>query len=489
LKRKKYIVIILLTAILTFHFLNNFIWLKKDNSISGVDAYWHFIEIIKFQLAFRRIFHSSLPFFGKIAQLFSTFKRWPTMNWPPFYYLVSSLINPGHFYMLRLRLYANFIFYFILVLSTYFFGKKCFNRRVGLLASFLVSFYPSICAFSRQCGLDFPLTGLTALCVCLLVYSEDFSKINYSLLFGLSLGISTLVKLQVIFFLSAPLVYSIIRIFSKERKEKPRSLLNLILGLILAWLLFSLYWGFKLKDMIMDFYNQAFFLYPLYSGRQHVFGTQGVPIFSLKNFTFYPAYLPYLSSLYLFGLFILGLIMFLRGQNRLKAFFLSSLLVPCFILTFISVKWGRYEMPLLIFTAIISAWAVDNLESKYLKRIVTVGLLFYCVGMCLSSSWGWAGNYNFSLLQDIWTQPPYRPEPYDYIEEMRKEGVIVPIEDDLVRGKEVRIWFRGHVEELIGSLYLFFQDYIFDDKIAIKEWHGRFAFCRWGLHNHRQILL
>ena len=481
---KSYLITILLIAILFFHFLNNLLWLRIDNSVLRVcDGGWQMIEAIKFQVLSKRILNSGFSFLMEAQQLLYLFRAWPLTNWPSFIYFLSSLINPNHFSFFRTRLYINFIFYFLLIVSTYFLGKKCFNQRVGLKAAFLVSFYPAIYAFSRQFGLDFPLTSLTALCLCLLVYSENFSKRNYSLLFGLSLGIATLVKLQIMFFILTPLLYSIFKMFSKENKEELKSFANLILSFLFAYFLFSLYWGVKLKATFINFYEHAFFLYPFYKGE--IVGANEnmkIPIFSLRNITFYLRVLINHSSLCLFVLFTFALIFFLLNKkNKWHNFFFLSLLISYFILTFISVKWSRYALPILIFMAIISAWWLDNLKFKYLRIIISTGLVFYCIRVYLLSSWM---VYDYFPIPDQFIQPrisdigmfdafyPHSqpPDPHNYIEELKRKGVISHIENKLKNGSIIKIKFGGDsVENPILFLYLYFQDYILNKKIYIQR--------------------
>ena len=475
--RKKHLVVIILLGILLFHFFNNFIWLKKDNRIDGPDSGWHLIESVKFYLAFKKILYSTESFFAKTEHSIQAFGHWPTGNWPPLIYFLSALINPHEFSLFRIRMYLNFIFYILLILSTYFLGKKCFNRRVGLIAAFLISFYPAVCAFSRQFGLDFPLFCLTATCVCLLVYAENFSKRGYSLLFGLSLGIAMLVKLQILFFLLMPLLYIISSIFSEKNSEKLKAILNLILSLTVAFILFYLYWGNKLGFIFSNFYEHAFTLYPFYTGkRTPALGPSTIPVFSLRNITFYLEGLLYYVSLFPFILFVCALVAILVSKNKWRLFFLLSLLVPYFIITFISVKWTRYALPLLVFMAVITAWSIDSLRLRYLKVVILCALVFNSMRLCFFNSWTINRlpyvpcRFFQTTIKDSVFPRLYPPDPYDYTRELEKDGVIPHIEQGLRDGKKIRIEFGGDsVEVNVALLYIYFQDDIFNNRIDIRS--------------------
>ncbi len=472
LHKKKYFIILFLCVLLIFHFLNNFIWLNIDNNPGGVDTNWHLVESIKFQILFRGIIHSSYPLFTKVEQVFYLFRTWPTDNWPPFIYFLSALINPNYFYLFPTRLIINFIFFILLVISTYFLGKKCFNRKVGLLAAFLVSFYPSVYAFSRQFELDFPLTGLIALCVCLLIYSDGFSKSIYSLLLGLCLGIASLVKLQIMFFLFVPLIYSVLGIFSKDTQGRCKVLLNLVLSLALAYSISSLYWSVKAKYLLVNFYQHAFSLYPFFKGETPpILGLEKIPILSLKNLAFYPRYLLNHMSLPLLILFIFGLVKFLRIKIMWKNFFVLSLLVPYFIFTFLSVKWARYILPLLVFVAIISAWLIDNLKFKYkyLKAIVMAGLTIYCAGVYFLTSWSnrpWPHQL-FSLP----TEAPisHTPDSNNYLVKVVKSELVPRIQKQQKADGQIILGFTEPTICVVVQLYLCLQDSILNNKINIRR--------------------
>jgi hypothetical protein len=474
---KKHWVVIILLSILLFHFINNFIWLKKDNFIYGPDSSWHLIQAIKFQMEFKNILESQASFFTKTGQLIHTFRHWPTVNWPPLVYFLSALINPQEIHLFSLRLYINFIFFALLVLSTYFLGKKCFNRRVGLIAAFLVSFYPAVCAFSRQFQLDFPLLCLTSVCVCFVVYSENFSKRGYALLFGLSLGIATLEKLQIMIFLLVPLLYAVVGIFRQNKSEKFNGFLNLIFSSAIAFSLFLLYWGNRIGDRLASLHDHVLIYYPFYTNKTQLVCVAPIPILSLRTITFYLEGL--VSHVYLlpFLLFVGALTVLLFSKNKWRFFYLFSFLVPYFILSFISVKWTRYSLPLLVLMAVPSGWLIDSIKLRFIKILMLCLLVFYSVGIFLFCSWKLNTCYNFDTLNLFrFTLPDsafpglHPPATFDCTAELKKEGIISRIEQELRDGKTIKIAFSGdNVEETIVLLYFYFQDAIFKKRITIHN--------------------
>jgi hypothetical protein len=479
---KKHWVVIILLSILLFHFINNFIWLKKDNFIYGPDSSWHLIQAIKFQMEFKNILESQASFFTKTGQLIHTFRHWPTVNWPPLVYFLSALINPQEIHLFSLRLYINFIFFALLVLSTYFLGKKCFNRRAGLIAAFLISFYPAVGAYSRQFGLDFPLLALTSVCVCFLVYSENFSKRGYSLLFGLSLGMGTLVKLQIMFFLLAPLLYAMGGISRQNKGEKLNGFLNFIFSSAIAFGLFYLYWGNRVGSMLTNLHDQIFFSYPIYAAKTSLFLGASIPIFSLVNFVYYLEGL--LAHVYLlpFLLFICAMTVMFISKNQWRFFYLFSFLIPYFIISFISVKSTRYALPLLIFMAVLSGWLIDSIRLRYIKIITLCLLVFYSMNFYFFNSWTFE-KYVLVPRSFLGLTGPEmahsnlsQPYPCDYAGELKTAGIIPYIEQQVRKGKIIRIKFIGTtIEDLMALLFMYFQDSILKGKITMqREWATSF---------------
>ena len=111
----------------------------------------------------------------------------------------------------------NMLYYVILIIAVYFIGKKMLDKKTGLLAAFIVSFYPGICGMSRQFEHDFPATAMVALCISSLLYTEDFKNTKYSLLFGISLGLGIFFRGQTLFFMIGPIGYVFYRIFFRDK--------------------------------------------------------------------------------------------------------------------------------------------------------------------------------------------------------------------------------------------------------------------------------
>ena len=81
------------------------------------------------------------------------------------------------------------------IVLAFYFGKLLFNKKVGLIASFLLSFFPLDVVYSTKLGSDIPSAFFMALGVYFFLYSEIKSKHNIGYyLSGLFIGIGYLIR-------------------------------------------------------------------------------------------------------------------------------------------------------------------------------------------------------------------------------------------------------------------------------------------------------
>lgn len=115
--------------------------------------------------------------------------------------------------------------YFILlslgsVFISYLIGKELFNKKVGLIAAFLLAVFPLNIIYATQIGPDIPFQFLSALSVLFLIKSEKNQKMVYSILCGLLLGILYLFKSTIILLLPIFLFFVLINFYKSKIKFK-----------------------------------------------------------------------------------------------------------------------------------------------------------------------------------------------------------------------------------------------------------------------------
>lgn len=99
------------------------------------------------------------------------------------------------------------------IILIFHFGKLLFNEKIGLMAAFLMSFFPLDVAHATKLGSDIPSAFFMALGVYVFLYSEKKNKMRYGsgyLLSGLLIGIGYLIResaLIIALFFVAYIVY------------------------------------------------------------------------------------------------------------------------------------------------------------------------------------------------------------------------------------------------------------------------------------------
>lgn len=133
------------------------------------------------------------------------------------------------------------------IILIFYLGKIMFNEEIGLIASFLLSFFPLNVFYSTTLFPDLPSAFFTALSVFLFFKAEkNKSNLNY-LLAGLSVGIGYLMKelsaLILIFFI----------IFILYKKNFKKSHLLILLGFFMIFLFELFYYSIKTSNPLFRY--------------------------------------------------------------------------------------------------------------------------------------------------------------------------------------------------------------------------------------------
>ena len=195
-RRGGYLAGAVLLGLFVFHAVNNWLWAATNVTLMGWDRSSHLAKTLIYNDILRQI---------DLRTVFTAL-TWP-WNRPPLPFL--SVVS---FYRLfgtstDVALMSNCLFLGVLLGSVYGIGRMLYGRRAGLLAAFLVSFYPVLFSISRLSYVDYALTAMVALSVYLLLKTDGFRNRRWSLAFGLSVGLGLLTKWPFIAFAGAPIAY------------------------------------------------------------------------------------------------------------------------------------------------------------------------------------------------------------------------------------------------------------------------------------------
>jgi 4-amino-4-deoxy-L-arabinose transferase-like glycosyltransferase len=347
---------IVLFFLVLIHTSINIHWLQVDTLSPSWDESVHliasldYLKIMENPEGFEKIF--SVPNYPSLAHRMDIAPEEPafpfvaTPFYPPFFY-ISTL----PFYKLfgvskDIAVSTNLLYFALLLVSTYHIGNKIFNREIGLLGAFFLSFYTPVYGISRLYLLDLALMSLVSLGVALLISTRRFERRLHSALFGLVLGIGTLTKWSYPVFLAGPVF---VLIFKKGVKRT-----NLALAIIIG-ILISGYWYLTNASHLISSFASNFSVIPVRENDPE-FGVAAILyyIFGMMN---------YQLNVYFFALFLGGLVGLSKTREK-DLILLGWMLFSIGIFTLVPNKSSRYILPVLPAVALISAHYVLSQKRK-----------------------------------------------------------------------------------------------------------------------------
>ncbi|MFA5090037.1 MAG: glycosyltransferase family 39 protein [Candidatus Omnitrophota bacterium] len=372
--------------------MNNYFWCANDWLTMEDDMGDHLNTHLRIYNGIKEVITSSDSPISKIQYIFYLSQdkiiRGVTL-YPPLFFFTSASVNIiFHNPNLLVTRLANMLYFILLIVSVYLIGKNVFGAAYGLLAATLVSLYPSIVGMSRIYTLDFPLTCVSAFGIYCLIKTDYFTKLRESVIFGIVLGLGILIKGQILFFIIGPFLYAIIKSLWRSYGWGTKKVLllivnNALISLIIAGAISSIWWLPVFKDLQQGFYEQFIISYT-----SRIKEAPGYIITSLMDLKIFSrdwllAYV-YFSlnniSPVLFGLFLLGLVVFLRLKSSGKGIIMAWMLVPYVLFTLFSVKKDRFFMPVypsMVLISISLFYIIKNSKIKKISIFILIGFAFF----------------------------------------------------------------------------------------------------------------
>lgn len=392
LEVKKYIDYIVLSIILIFHSILNIWWILKDTRPPAWDQSVHLI----FGLAYFRGY-----------DITTTSNFYPPglhLSVSPFFALFGESFDTVCF--------INILFLGVLLFSVYEIGRTLFNREVGLYSALIISFVPILIIFQRDFLLDFALISVVAFSVCLLLKTENFHSLNYSLLFGASVGFAILVKWTAIFFILIPFAWVIYQSLKEERrcsycnkivkkkaitsnfycfcseghkrkfKDENRFLLTRQHNLFFSLFVFVVSAGWWYVPNSTDVVKN------ILSGQKYWGAVEGDPT-GIAGFWYYIEAVGIQTSLFITVLIVIGMIFFfIKAEKDRKILIGTSILFPFLVFSMTANKDIRYTLPLLIFFVLVMGFTLSSLKKKQVKTLVISAILIVGIVQISTVSFG-----------------------------------------------------------------------------------------------------
>jgi 4-amino-4-deoxy-L-arabinose transferase-like glycosyltransferase len=417
-------VYVVLFLLFLFLGITNHIWLRANKISPFWDESRHLVTTIRYA--------NAIPHSPNILKAI-----WGIDHpYPPLFFLASVPICLIWGNSLKVLAMSNLTFFAILIFSVYKTGEKLFNKKVGLLATFMTAMSPLVFGPSRMFLLEFASAAMIMPGIHLLIATEYFSNRKYSVLFGLSIGLGMLTRETFFIFLLGPTIYILYEAFSKPGAEKRKKTINLLISLVIGSILslpyylknLSYYFMGDFREGFLSFWGRIiclrepfgwegivtmlfFLLIAILISRIHKFRARGYTkilvwffIFILAGFcwsdkkvilklTWYALNLKDQIGLPFLIVFLLCLPYFLRsGKN--KGFLLSWIIVPYCFFTFpffydSFIRWqSRFTIPYLPAIALISASCILNIKNKISRTTIIYAILILGVIHFFNLSFG-----------------------------------------------------------------------------------------------------
>lgn len=368
---KKWYQLVFLILIISFHGINNWIWINNNNTYYHIDEYYH----LTFSNKIYKIIFSNENELNPYKLDFIT-------N-PAFYQRpLMPLITAIFFYPIfgvnaNVAIMTNILFLAVLVFSTYAIGKKIYNKNTGLVAAFLVSMYPIIFGISRYYTYFIGLTAILSLSIYLLLLSDKFKNRKYSILFGISSGIGLLINIFFAVYAIGPILYVIFSSIRNLKKNREKIFSNIIIAFLLCLSCAGIWYIYSMNKY--NYFNDEF----------KTFSVISKTIFSVKNslnqyFKFFIfSFTYYLEKLIdcqimlpFFILFCIGLFFYIK-QKKKDISLILWIVIPYLLISIKFFKTPTYVIPILPAIAILSSFWIFETKNKTLQKLLVIFVVIF----------------------------------------------------------------------------------------------------------------
>jgi hypothetical protein len=397
--------IILLLCLCCFHIICNYIWIKKDYFSFSPEKFWTLYQKHEVLVNFKIKTHGLKGYFDKLKRIFeATFPtyRWKLNLFPAYtaflnYYFGDNIDN---------SILSNIPFLVLAIVFIFLLGKELFSTEAGLLAAFIISFYPTFFGMSRGYGVDFPLIGAVLVVFYSLIKISKIPDRKHLVVFILLFSVSILLNPRVIFFLLGPLLY----VFYKTvEKRKFGSLFKILMVLILTILITSIWWLPRIQKIIafLGFLINRFNITSLiYTFR---------PSFIYRKLDYLVGVVRHIS-IFFSAFFLISLLPFFIKKNPYRHLLIIFLVIPYFILLSFTSGFNRNFFPLFIGFTLITAAGISNIKKSILKVILILSMIIISLFQFFDLSFGTqflpgifyriGKSKKIKWQDDLWVRPP-----------------------------------------------------------------------------------
>ncbi len=247
----------------------------------------------------------------------------------------------------------------VALIAVFALGARLWDPAAGLLAAFFLGTAPFVVYSLTNFQLDLPLMAMVAVALYVLVRTEHFYRLDWSIGFGVAIGLGMLTKPPFTAYVLPPLLWAVWHALRAPDRRRRLSLLGL--ALLLAGVLALPWYGPRLLGLPMQIANRSF-KQAAESGHAEAFTSTAL--------LFYPrVFVPQFGALT--GIcFAWGVIVLWRDRAARAVLWLAAL-VPFLMFLLIQNKNLRYTLPILPAAALVAAAGVRSLGPAWRRAAMT----------------------------------------------------------------------------------------------------------------------
>jgi len=347
--------VILLSLVVVAIALANLVWLALETRPPHWDMARHLFTSLDYWNSLTQ---------GKVGQVMTQYRYYPPfLYWltMPFYLLFGISVKAA--------VQVNTVFIAVLVFSTYGIGRRLWGRRVGVLAAIMTVSTPMIVSQFKEYQLDAPLTAMVALCIYLLIRTEEFASRKYSVIFGFVVGLCLLTNSTTPVILGYALALALYRVM---RGSKKGELLNVALAGMMAYIVSSFWYLTNFHQLKIDLLVNG--------GSQGalegdpVVGSLASNVWYLKNILANQLQIGFVVLLTVGVVYLV-----IKKPEALKknVYPILTVVGVLLIFTLLRNKDARYTLPMISSLSILSVYWISYLNSTA-RKIASISLVVYC---------------------------------------------------------------------------------------------------------------
>jgi len=375
---------------------NLFVLVKKDKKfdivlvfilcffVVAINYAWRSIELRPPHWDMGRHLYNSVIYLnhfngGDLSHLLTDYKYYPPLiYWVAIpYYIVFGL-------SIKTAILSNSFFVLVLGFSMYALGSRLWGRRAGLLSAIFILCSPMLITQFKEFQLDAPATAMIALCMYLIIRTNEFKNRGWSLAFGVVLGLTMLTKWTLGFVLILPITYAAGRCLVDAWKTKNlEPVFNMLIVLLSAYFISSFWYVQNLGQIRYD----------LITNGTTAGVNEGDPaVGTYASNSWYSLNLAN-NQLYLvpLGLFLAGLAFMLKNLRKYFAGNIYPILLIIGTLVFFTLlrnKDARYTLPMLVGVAIIATYWIGLITKGLYSNLISIFIVVYCIATFWIISFG-----------------------------------------------------------------------------------------------------